>query len=120
VGRTVVTPISYSDTAIVLRVPAHAAGTDSVTVIPGPSASGASVSRADVVRYVAAIVRPAIVRVVSSTGLGHPTRSDFHPVTDLDDTFTLVGADLIGAGGVNPVDERNQKLNRRVTIKVRY
>ncbi|WP_433794150.1 hypothetical protein [Actinoplanes sp. CA-252034] len=26
----------------------------------------------------------------------------------------------VGAGGVNPVDERKQKLNRRVTIRVRY
>ncbi|GIE76065.1 hypothetical protein Aph02nite_20150 [Actinoplanes philippinensis] len=94
VGRATVTPISYSDTAIVLRVPAHAVGTESVTVAPGGGA--VTVSRPLAVRYVAAIVRPSIVRIVSATDLGHPTRSDFDPGPDLDDTFTLVGTDLIG------------------------
>ncbi|WP_236718436.1 IPT/TIG domain-containing protein, partial [Actinoplanes sp. TFC3] len=94
IGTTTVTPTSYSDTAITFRTPGHAAGPESVTVTPG--GTGVSVSRPLAVRYVGAIVRPSIVRIISTADLGHGTRNQFDPVADVGDSFTLTGTDLIG------------------------
>ncbi|WP_203842690.1 IPT/TIG domain-containing protein [Winogradskya humida] len=94
VGSTTVTPLSWSDTAIVFTAPAQPVGSASITVTPAGATLSATYANA--LRYTASLGLPTIDRIASTTDLSHNFRNEFDPVADLNDGFTLTGTNLTG------------------------
>jgi len=90
VGSTLVTPTSYSDTAIVFNSPAIAAGTYAVQVIPASGTVTATLGNALIVGEVSTGMTVNTVASSVNNARGGD-RNTFDPVNDASDLFTVTG-----------------------------
>ena len=95
VGTTVVTPTSYTDTAITFIMPAKTAGSYDVAVVP--TLGGVTVTYADAIGVSAGAVPMSITQIESSVdntrGAANYT---FDPTVDASDLFVIRGTKLNG------------------------
>ena len=95
VGTTLVTPTSYTDTAITFVMPAKTAGIYDITVVPTVGSAIAIASRA--LGVVAGMTAMTISKIASSVDNARSAeRYTFDPEADTSDLFVITGTKLNG------------------------